>query len=120
VSKRDDEVERLIRLRDQQLRARDPQMKDRKLQHGIAKRYRRSREPFSLKKLWTDVDQKWRGIILGAFLGFIILVALPYFVKSNWTEFIGIGVLLFLTFLGFAIGQAADARDELQDLIRKR
>jgi hypothetical protein len=120
MGKRDDEVERLIRLRDQQLRARDPKKKDRKLQHNIARRYRSSREPFSLTKLWTDVEKKWRGMILGAFLGFVILIVLPYFVKTKWVELIGIAVVLFITLVGFAIGQAADARDELQDLIHKR
>jgi VIT1/CCC1 family predicted Fe2+/Mn2+ transporter len=115
-----DEVERLKRLRDQQLRARDPQKKQKQLQHNISKRYRQSREPFSFKKFWQDVDQKWRGLLIGGFLGFLVLVLLPIFVDSAWTELIGIAVILFLMLMGFAIGQAADARDELRDLIHKR
>lgn len=115
-----DEVERLKRLRDQQLRARDPQKKQKKLQHNISKRYRQSREPFSFKKLWQDVEQKWRGILIGGFLGFLVLILLPSFVDSDWTELIGIGILVFLMLIGFAIGQAADSRDELRDLIHKR
>ena len=115
-----DEVERLKRLRDRQLRARDPQKKQKQLQHNISKRYRQSREPFSFAQFWRDVDQKWRGLLIGGFLGFLVLVLLPSFVDSAWIELIGVGVLVFLTLMGFAIGQAADSRDELRDLIHKR
>jgi len=117
---KNDEVERLKRIRDQQLRARDPQKHQQKVQHNISKRYRESREPFSVKKMWSDVDHKWRGLIIGGFLGFVLLVALPHFMDSKWTELIGIGGLIFLMLVGAAIGQAADTRDELQDLINKR
>jgi hypothetical protein len=115
-----DEVERLKRLRDQQLKARDPHKKQQKLQHGISTRYRESREPFSFAKIWQEVDHKWRGLLIGGFLGFVILIILPNFVESAWTELIGIGAIFFLMLIGFAIGQAADARDELRDLIHKR
>ena len=115
-----DEVERLKRLRDQQLKARDPHKKQQKLQHGISVRYRKSREPFNLAKIWQEVDKKWRGVLIGAFLGFIVLVILPNFIELVWAELIGIAAIFFLMLIGFAIGQAADARDELHDLIHKR
>ncbi|OGO15602.1 MAG: hypothetical protein A2Z14_15125 [Chloroflexi bacterium RBG_16_48_8] len=115
-----DELERLKHLRDQQLRARDPHKKQQQLQYNISRRYRESREPFNLKKMWREVEHKWRGLILGGFFGFVLLVALPHFVDSEWTELIGFGALLFLMLIGAAIGQAADARDELRDLIHKR
>jgi VIT1/CCC1 family predicted Fe2+/Mn2+ transporter len=115
-----DEVERLRRLRDQQLEARDPQKKQRKLQHTISTRYRETREPFDLSKIWKEVDQKWRGLLLGAFLGVVVLVILPNFIESVWAEVIGVAAIFSLMLIGFAIGQAADARDELRDLIHKR
>jgi uncharacterized membrane protein YraQ (UPF0718 family) len=115
-----DEVERLKRLRDQQLKARDPHKKQQKLQHGISERYKKSREPFSLIKIWQEVEKKWRGLLIGGFLGFIVMVFLPNFIESAWAGLIGVGAILFLMLIGFAIGQAADARDELHDLIHKR
>jgi hypothetical protein len=115
-----DEVERLKRLRDQQLKARDPHKKQQKLQHGISVRYRKSREPFELKKVWLEVDKKWRGLLIGGFLGFIVLVILPNFVDPPWAEVAGVAAIVFLMLIGFAIGQAADARDELHDLVHKR
>jgi VIT1/CCC1 family predicted Fe2+/Mn2+ transporter len=120
MSYRNDEVERLKRIRDQQLRARDPQKKQRKLQHNISSRYRSSQESFSFKKLWTGVPQKWRGIILGSFFGVIVLVALPTFIASDLAALVGIAVFFFLMVMGYMIGQAADARDELEDLVKKR
>jgi VIT1/CCC1 family predicted Fe2+/Mn2+ transporter len=114
------EVERLKRLRDQQLKARDPHKKQQKLQHSISTRYRESREPFSLTKIWQEVEQKWRGLLIGGFLGFIVLAILPSFLESAWAGLIVVGAILFLMLIGFAIGQAADSRDELRDLIHKR
>jgi F0F1-type ATP synthase membrane subunit c/vacuolar-type H+-ATPase subunit K len=40
------------------------------------------------------------------------------FVDSTSTDLIGIGVMVALAFLGFAVGQAADTKSELEDLIR--
>ena len=120
MGNRNDEVERFKRLRDQQLRARDPQKKQQQLQHNISKRYKQSREPFSFTKIWQEVEHKWRGILIGGFLGFILLIILPNFLDSGWAEVVGVGAIFLLMIIGFAIGQAADARDELRDLIHKR
>ena len=120
MSNRNDEVERLKRIRDKQIQARDPQKKQRKLQHNISKRYRSSRETFSFKKFWIGAEHKWRGIIIGAFLGAIVLVALPTFVESDLAGLVSIAVFVFLMVMGYMIGQAADTRDELEDLVKKR
>lgn len=113
-----DEVERLKRIRDKQLRARDPQKKVRKTQHHIAQKYRSSRKPVTAKSVIADVPKKWLGFVGGLFLGFFVLLLLPYFVESKWTDLIGIAVMVLLGFLGIAVGQAADAKAELEDLIR--
>jgi uncharacterized protein YacL len=113
-----EEVERLKRIRDKQLRARDPQKKVQKTQHHIARRYRSSRKPVTAKSVVADVPKKWLGFVIGLFLGFFVLLLLPYFVESKWTDVIGIGAMVFLGFLGFAVGQAADSKAEMEDLIR--
>jgi hypothetical protein len=120
MGRRENEHDRLRRLRDQQLRSRDPSKKDRRLQHNISKRYRSTREPLSFGKMMSEVPRKWTGLIIGLFLGFIIFILLPYFVTFSWVDAIGIAAILFLALLGFAIGQAADAKAELEDLIKKR
>ena len=118
MSSQNNEVERLKRIRDQQLRARDPQKKVRKTQHNIARRYKSSRKPETAKSVMADIPKKWLGFVIGLFLGFLVLMVLPSFIESNWTDLIGIGVMVILGFFGFAVGQAADAKAELEDLIR--
>jgi hypothetical protein len=113
-----DDAERFKRIRDQQLRARDPQKAQRKMHRGIATRHKKSREPFNFQKIFTDVPRKWTGMILGACLGLLVMVILPSFVTGRWTSFIGLGVLVILTFIGFAVGQAADVKKDLEDLIK--
>ena len=120
MSQQNDEVERLKRLRDKQLHARDPQKKQRQLQHNISNRYRSSQEPFSIRAYWTGVAQKWRGIIVGGFLGTIVMVAIPNFTEDEMALLLGAAVFVFLMVMGFMIGQASDARDEIEDLIKKR
>ena len=66
----------------------------------------------------ADVPKKWLGMVIGLFLGFIVLMLLPAFIESTWTDLIGFGVMVVLGFLGFAVGQAADTKAELEDLIR--
>jgi uncharacterized protein YacL len=118
MSNQENEVERLKRIRDKQLQARDPQKKVRKTQHHIAVRYRSSRKPETAKSIVSDIPKKWMGFVIGLFLGFFVLILLPLFVESTSTDLIGIGVMVVLAFLGFAVGQAADTKAELEDLIR--
>lgn len=118
MPKQNDEVERLIRIRDKQLQARDPQKKARKTQQNISKRYRSSRKPVTAKGIFSDIPKKWTGFVIGLFLGFFVLILLPFFVDSTSTDLIGFSVMAVLAFMGFAIGQAADTKSELEDLIR--
>lgn len=118
MSNQSNEVERLKRIRDNQLRARDPQKKVNKTQRHIATRYRQSRKSLTAKSVFADIPKKWAGFVVGLFLGVLVLLLLPLFSDSSSNDFIGIGVMAILAFLGFAIGQAADAKADLEDLIR--
>lgn len=115
----ENDVERFKRIRDQQLRARDPQKGERRIHHEISTRHKRTREPMSFKKMFDDVPRKWTGLFLGAFLGFLILIFLPSFIDNRWVDLIGVGAMLFLALIGLAIGQAIDSKKELEDLIGK-
>jgi VIT1/CCC1 family predicted Fe2+/Mn2+ transporter len=112
------EIERLKRLRDRQIQLRDPQKAQQKLQSRIATKRRKSTRAFSIKEIMTEIPHKWWGILLGAALGVAVLIVLPYFMDSIWADLIGIGAILFLTILGYFIGQAMDVRDSLKDLMK--
>jgi len=58
--------------------------------------------------------------VRGAFLGAIVLVTLPTFMESDLAGLVGIAVFVFLMLVGYTIGKAADTRDEIEDLVKKR
>jgi hypothetical protein len=116
---KNDELRRLKRIRDQQIRARDPSVKQKKLQRTIATKRRKSVRKFSFLDILREVPHKIKGPIIGAVVGLLIFLFLPYFVETSWIDFVGIGAIIFLTMLGFFLGQALDARDSLKELINK-
>jgi len=116
MTKRNEELERLKRLRQKQLQARDPLAKQRKIERKVAARRRGTREKVTFKSMITDVPYRWRGAILGAVLGIVVSVVLPSLVDASWVEWIGLLAVLALALLGFMFGRAFDSRDELRDL----
>jgi VIT1/CCC1 family predicted Fe2+/Mn2+ transporter len=112
------EVERLKRLRESQLSARDPHKKQLKLQQTVTRKYRRATEPFSLGRLWAQIPSIWKGILFGMSFGVIVILVLPVFMESTKAAAVGIIVLVVASVMGFLVGRAADARDDIQDLLR--
>jgi uncharacterized protein YacL len=118
MSNRNDELERLQRLRERQLSARDPRAKERRTQRKVAARRRKLRKRLTLKDILLDIPYKWQGVIIGAIIGVIISIVLTLTVESSWVELLGLLAVLFIAMIGFVIGQALDAREELKDLMR--
>ena len=110
--------DRLRRLRDQQIAARDPLVHQRQLDHRIAQRQRRARTSFSVLKMWSQTPRRWRGLLLGVLTGATLLLVLPLAIESTWTAPCAGVATLFLAFLGFLIGRAMDSRHDLHDLLR--
>ncbi len=110
------EQERLRRIRDRQIQLRDPKIKDRKVQRGVAKKHRDSVEPFSITKIWTDLPKIIRGTVIGMLVGLAILFVLPYIFQGVWVDYAGFAAVFILAFLGMIFGQALDARDRLMDV----
>jgi VIT1/CCC1 family predicted Fe2+/Mn2+ transporter len=119
MSDKNDELRRLKRIRDQQIRARDPSVKQKKLQRTIATRRRKSVRKFSFLEMLNQVSHKITGTLIGGIIGLLIFLFLPYFVESSWIDLVGIGAIVFLAILGFFLGRALDARDSLRELINK-
>jgi len=120
MSEKNKEVERLVRIRDQQLRARDPQKEIRRLQHGIAERHKRSRRKFSLGTLLQELPNKWYGLLIGALFGIAASFIVPLFVDFPKIELISYVFIPFIMIIGFAAGSAIDSREEIEDLINDR
>jgi len=110
------EQERLRRIRDRQIQLRDPKIKDRKVQNGVAKKHRASVESFSIAKIWTDLPKIITGTVIGMLVGLAILLVLPYLFSGAWVDIAGFASVLILALLGMIFGQALDARDRLKDV----
>lgn len=119
MSSKNTEIERLTRLRQQQIKARDPHAKQREIGRRVAARRRRIKSQDSFWSIVTDVPHKWQGIILGAFVGMVISIVLSLLVQASWVDAIGLGAIIALSVVGFFFGQAFDVRDELRDLANK-
>ncbi|MCK5054301.1 MAG: hypothetical protein KAR65_08485 [Anaerolineales bacterium] len=110
------EQERLRRIRDRQIQLRDPKIKDKKVQKGVAKKHSESVEPFSITKIWTDLPKIISGTVIGMLVGLAIVLVLPYIFQGVWVDIVGFASVLVLAILGMIFGQALDARDRLKDV----
>ena len=113
------EQERLRRLRDQQIRARDPLVKERKVGKQVAAQQRKKRENEKfIRDAASGVSHKIRGAFLGALLGLLVMLVLPMVMEGRMADIIGIAAFPFLIALGLLIGASFDWRDEIRDHIK--
>ena len=119
MSNEDRELERLKRIRDRQLRARDPQVKQRKIQRNITAKRRKAVRKFSLREILAEIPHKVKGALIGAVIGMVISIVLPMFIEAYWVDIVGIAAIFVLAIVGLFFGQAYDTRDSLKDLIGK-
>jgi Flp pilus assembly protein TadB len=116
MSYQDDERERLRRLRDRQLQARNPQRADARVMRQVAKRRGRRQRKVTPADMVRELPYKWRGLFLGVIIGMFIWLLLYALVEGAWVDLVGLASIVVLAFLGFALGQAFDVRDELKRL----
>ncbi|MGD2253961.1 MAG: hypothetical protein PVF70_13685 [Anaerolineales bacterium] len=114
-----DEIERLKRIRDEQLRARDPRTKQRKIQRRVAAK-RRATKATTFGKALAEIPRRWKGLIVGAAIGLVLWIVLPSFIDPPWGEVAGLASVFVLAFFGFLVGRAIDLRDDIRDLIESR
>lgn len=111
-----DEQERLKRLRERQLSARDPMTKIRKEQQYSAERERRIDRSVSLKEAWQTIPRIWRSVVWTVLLGGIATGILTSFFGVLWGILGGLFVALIFLLFAVLIGNALDTRDEIKRL----
>jgi VIT1/CCC1 family predicted Fe2+/Mn2+ transporter len=114
----DPEQERLSRLRDRQIQARDPHVQQRRIHGKIARKQRSSVEAFSVGRVLSEVPSMWKGAVLGFFVGILGVALIPLVWSSTWALPCSAVLALMLAIFGLIIGRAADTRDSLKDLMR--
>jgi hypothetical protein len=114
----DPEQERLKRLRDQQIAARDPHVKTRKFQKDTAQKAVKYRKKITLAGIWAIIPHFWRLIGFALILGVAALLIVPHYWMTKWTYPAILGVALVLVGLGGGIGNALDLRDDIKDHLK--
>ncbi len=123
MTRQSDEIERLIRIRDQQIQARDPLKKQDRLNREVVRRRRQAASSFSyggtIGEMFASLSHKLRGLIYGLILGTVASVPMVLLLEQEWA--LAGGLVTFFTFpiIGFAVGAAFDWRDSLRDEIRR-
>ncbi len=112
------EQERLKRLREQQLRARDPHVKQRQFQRTTAERERKRDKSYSLGKLWHDLPLVLRYSLGGFLLGLLISLILPTLWDSPLVKIVSIIIVVVLTIFSGIVGNAVAVRENVKDLMR--
>ena len=109
------EVERLRRLREKQLRARDPSLKEKKMHKEIATKYsRKKRAEKPVQDAWQGLAKMWKGLFLGGAIGVFGMILVPIFVKGQAGLILGVACIPMLMALGVVFGAAFDWRDDMR------
>jgi hypothetical protein len=109
----DPEQERLIRLRQKQLDARDPGVKQRDFNRMATARERKVDRRITAGRVWGTISHAWRGALVGLLLGVLVMVLLPGLWDSRWALPTALGTTVVLIVLGIVIGKTFDYRDDL-------
>lgn len=118
---RNDELERLKRLREQQIQARDPKAKEKKTQAKVTARRRKLRRKntsfqYMMRDILGDMSYKFWGVIIGVVLGTIISIVLALFMEDIvMVTVLGLLATLILALVGFVLGSSFDWRAEVTD-----
>lgn len=110
------EVERLKALRDRQLKARDPLVKQRKIQKQVSIKYiRHANKQNPMKTIWSDLSYKWKGALYGLILGLLIFLIISNFFLDKIDVLIAAFIIPVLMVIGILFGVSFDWRDDLKD-----
>ncbi len=108
------EQERLMRLRERQLSARDPQEKSRKFNRIATERERKRDVSESLGEMWATIPAGWRWGLYGLLLGGGLAFFLQYFWISPWAMPVSLFLLITILIIAILIGRAIALRDEIK------
>ncbi len=108
------ESERLKRLKEKQIRARDPLEKERKFQHSSALKEKRMQKPISLREDWRKAPYVIKAPLYGLIIGGIGAILLTKVWVSPYAIYAGVGGMLILTIFCMVLGNAIDLREDIK------
>jgi hypothetical protein len=112
MSNRNDEIERIQRIREQQIRARDPRAHAKKTQQKVRARYKK--EEFSFQDMLSNLPSKWWGMFIGGIAGVILAIVFSQAVETeaSWVGYVGYLIVFAGIVLGRGVGAAVDWSEE--------
>ena len=126
MSNRSDELERLQRLREQQIRSRDPKAKEKLIQAKVPTRRRALRRrnisfQYMMRDMLGDLPYKFWGASIGALLGTVISIVLALVWEDiAMVAIVGLASTLILALIGVIFGHSFDWRAEVMDEFKDR
>jgi hypothetical protein len=114
----EEEIRRLQRIRDQQLRDRDPHAKKNAQYQRVLTQYQGREKKISLRSVVNDLPAKFWYMIIGALLGAVLALALLILIPEPWVKTVGWIAILFGLVSGRVLGAARDWGKE--DWTKKR
>ncbi len=108
------ESDRIKRIRDRQIAARDPLVKERKYQHEMSVKEKRMRKPINLAEDWRNIPQIVKMLLFMIALGVVGTIALVRLWTWEYAVYVGIGATLGLSIFGAVLGNALDLRDDIK------
>jgi len=112
MSRQEDEIKRLQRLRDEQLQARDPTAKERAQQQRLVARHRKTQKKITAKSVILDFPAKWQFMVIGALLGLLIALIINIIVQAEWAQIVGGILVVFGLVAGRVMGSIRDWGNE--------
>ncbi len=108
------ETERLKRLREKQLRDRDPLERERKFQRNSSIKEKRMQKPISLREDWQKTPYIIKIPLYALIFGIIGTIILTNIWVSQYSTYTGAGATLILIIFGVVLGSAIDLREDIK------
>ncbi len=112
MSKQEDEIRRLQRLRDEQLRARDPLARERATHQRLSAKHRRTRKRTTVWDIIMDFPAKWLYMLIGLLIGVLMALVLNILIQASWSQIVGGVLVVFGLVAGRVFGAIIDWKDE--------
>ncbi len=108
------ESDRLKKLREKQLRERDPLTSERKFQRNMSVKEKRMQKPISLGDDWRNIPYVVKYPLFSFIFGIIGTIILVRLWDWQYAVYVGAGVTIGLAIFGAVLGNAIDLREDIK------
>lgn len=112
MNRQEDERQRLQRLREQQLKNRDPTAKKTQQYQRTVSRYRSHQKKTTARRIISELPAKFWYMVIGTLLGAILALVLNIFFTEPWVKTASWLFVLFGLVAGRVMGAVRDWGDE--------